>query len=303
MAEQDQERLTALQAEREQLEKRLLTLKRDRSRETDRVLKEKREALSGSYDKRLRGLDAEIRRISDQRSRARDQGVKARIAGQTEGLSGENNKLKKDLVNLFRDNHVPAICRSGPFYAWTMPRGLGEILFSLLSFVLLFGILPLVIHELLGLNAFWHWIILYLLDILIFGGLYILCNNLKLRYLSVMQKGRGIRNQIRENEKRIRRIRREIRRDRDDAVYELGAFDDELAKKTGDREQIQRERQEALEQFDAVTRTVLSDEIAMKYEKDITAVSGQLSDIDRQRKELEEKIKDYGKITDNQGNL
>ena len=303
MAEQDQERLTALQTEREQLEKRLLTLKRDRSRETDRVLKEKREALSGSYDKRLRGLDAEIRKISDQRSRARDQGVKARIAWQTEGLSGENKKLKKDLVNLFSYNHIPAICLSCSFYPSTTPRALWEILFSLLSFVLLFGILPLVIHELLGLNVFWHWIILYLLDILIFGGLYILCNNLKLRYLSVMQKGRGIRNQIRENEKRIRRIRREIRRDRDDAVYELGAFDDELAKKTGDREQIQRERQEALEQFDAVTRTVLSDEIAMKYEKDITAVSGQLSDIDRQRKELEEKIKDYGKITDNQGNL
>ena len=295
--------LSGLSEKREALNRELQAAQKELNRERDSLIKEKRGEISGAYDAQLKAADAEIRSVNDQRQKAREQGVKARIADRTASLHEENKELKQKLANIFKDNHVPAIARTGLFYAYTMPRGLREGLTAFITFLLVFGLLPFGLHSLLPQPAAWHWAVIYVAVVLVFGGIYVALSNLKTKHLGPLREGRKVRDQIRANGRQINKIAREIRRDKDDALYDLGAFDDHLAQRTQERADTERKKSEALEQFDAVTRSVLSDEVAARYEEHFNTLQQSLSELDAKTKELEEKIKRYGKIADSQGNL
>ena len=156
---------------------------------------------------------------------------------------------------------------------------------------------------LLGLSAFWHWALLYLFVILVFGGIWIGLISLKGRHLAAMKEGRSIRSRILANKRSIRKISRKIRRDRDDGLYDLQSFDDELAQYNQEKESLKARRAEALEQFDTVTKNVLTDEVAEKYKDRLRELSCAVSETDRKIKEFEEKMKNDGKTGDGPGDL
>ena len=295
--------LADLMAQRAELSKKLQNEKRNQERETENILKARRNGVAADYDRQLRTLEGKIRTVSGKRQKARSQGVKARIQDRTESLRTENAGLQKELRSLFRDNQVPAFCRTGAFYAWTMPRSGGELLTAALSFGVVFLGIPFLLYWLLGLSAFWHWALLYLFVILVFGGIWIGLISLKGRHLAAMKEGRSIRSRILANKRSIRKISRKIRRDRDDGLYDLQSFDDELAQYNQEKESLKARRAEALEQFDTVTKNVLTDEVAEKYKDRLRELSCAVSETDRKIKEFEEKMKNDGKTGDGPGDL
>ena len=298
-----QAQLSALTEKQASLQKELREAQKDMTKERDRLLRQKREEISGTFDKQLKALDGEIRSVNDKRQKARSQGVKARIAEQTASLHTENKELSRRSGNLFRDRHVPLIARTGFFYALIMPRGIKEILTAAVSFLVSFGLLPVAVHALIPKPAPWHWAVIYFAVIVVFGGIYVSLNNIKTKYLDTVREGRRLRDQVRANDRQIRKIAGEIRRDRNDKLYDLGMFDDMLAQKSQERADVERRRSEALEQFDAVTRNVLADEVAAKYEEHFSTLDRSLSDLNTKIKELEEKMRVYGKTADDKGNL
>lgn len=295
----EEARLSELKAKEDELSRSLKNTQKELEKEREHTVKEKRREVAGQYDKQLKEVAAQIKNVNDERSKMRSQGVKARIENETASLSAENKEQNKMLTNLFKDNHVPAICRTGAFYIYTMPHGIAEVVTALLSFAAVFGILPAVIHSFIKEPAFWHWIVIYLLDILIFGGIYVFLNSLKTKHFELVKQGRGIRDRIRANKKQIRKITAQIKDDKDDTKYGLQAYDDELSKLAQNQADIEKQKAAALEQFDAVTKTVLTDEINAKYQDSIQSLSAQLAETGAQIKELEEKIKLYGKTGDN----
>ena len=302
-AAEAQSQLSSLSEKRASLQKELQEAQRELAKERDSLLKKKRGEIADTYDKQLKAIDSEIRGVNDQRQKARTQGVNARIEEQTASLHAENKELLQKFGNLFKDHHAPLIARTGFFYALTMPRGVKEILTAAASFLIIFGLLPVGIYRLLPGFAAWYWAVIYFVVIIVFGGIYVLLNNIKTKYLDTVREGRKLRDRMRANRRQIRKIAAGIRRDKNDTLYDLGSFDDALAQKTQERTEAERRKSEALEQFDAVTRNVLSDEVSAKYEEHFNTLSQSISELDIRIKGLEEKIKDYGKTADDKGNI
>ena len=107
---------------------------------------------------------------------------------------------------------------------------------------------------------------IYVAAILIFGGIYVTIGNMtKVRYMEVLKEGLGIRAKIRANKKEMKVIAKTIRRDKNETVYNLQKFDDEIAQLDQDAAEINRKKKEALTTFDTVTRTIISVRKAPRY--------------------------------------
>ena len=124
----------------------------------------------------------------------------------------------------------------------------------------------------------WYLILIYLADILIFGGIYVkIGNSTKMKHMDALKEGRSIRNRIQANKKQMKAIARTIRRDKNDAVYNLEKFDDEIAQLDQDLLQTNKKKKEALAAFDSVTKTILSDEIMENNKPEIDCLQGELA--------------------------
>ena len=91
----------------------------------------------------------------------------------------------------------------------------------------------------------------------------------KVRYMDVLKEGLGIRAKIRANKKEMKVIAKTIRRDKNETIYNLQKFDDEIAQLDQDVAEINRKKKEALTTFDTVTRTIISDEITANNKEEI----------------------------------
>ena len=91
----------------------------------------------------------------------------------------------------------------------------------------------------------------------------------------------------------MKAIARTIRRDKNDAVYNLEKFDDEIAQLDQDLLQTNKKKKEALAAFDTVTKTILSDEIMESNKPEIDRLQGELAkaveELKAVRTELKEK--------------
>ena len=137
--------------------------------------------------------------------------------------------------------------------------------------------------------------------VVVFGGIYILINNkTKVRHQEALKQGRKIRDLMRTNHKKIRVITNSIRRDRDEAVYDLEKYDDEIAQIEQDLSDITSKKKEALNTFEKVTKTIISDEIAGASREKIERLEEELLRASEEAKEAEVKVKEQTLfITDN----
>ena len=149
----------------------------------------------------------------------------------------------------------------------------------LLTLLLFFLAIPCGIYFAMPERKTWYLILIYLADILIFGGIYVkLGNATKMKHMDVLKEGRALKNRIQANKKQMKAIARTIRRDKNDAVYNLEKFDDEIAQLDQDLLQTNKKKKEALNAFDTVTRTILSDEIMENSRPEIDRLQGELAE-------------------------
>ena len=257
-------------------------------------LKARGEEIARSYDAEIGKTEDQLKKVKAKREKARNQGVKGRIAEDTQSLSKENEELKGRIRTLFRANHVPGYCAGGLYYSLYFTRGLKEMGILLLALLIFFLAVPCGIYFAVPERKTWYLILIYLADILIFGGVYVkIGNSTKMKHMDALREGRSIRNRIQANKKQMKAIARTIRRDKNDAVYNLEKFDDEIAQLDQDLLQTNKKKKEALAAFDTVTKTILSDEIMESNKPEIDRLQGELAkaveELKAVRTELKEK--------------
>ena len=143
-------------------------------------------------------------------------------------------------------------------------------------------------------------ILIYLLDILLAGGLYLTVgNHTKMGHLEAVRQGRLIRDTIHTNQKKIRLITNTIRRDRNEAIYDLEKYDDEIARTEQDLTELTRKKQDALNTFDTVTQNIISDEIWNNSREKIRQLEEERTRKEERLKTSDQQIKDLSlEITD-----
>lgn len=271
LLEADEARLGEVCAQKKQTEKKLVGLEKSIGKEKNQTVAARREEAETVFLQQQKVLDTQLRDVKAAREKARSQGVKARVAEQTKALREKNEALKKEQASLFKNNRVPGFYRSGLYYTLFMPRGAKEILLALFAFFLIFILLPAGVNLLIPGEAWWHWVLVYAADILLFAGLYLgILHSSKLKHGDVIRQGRTLRSTQKKNEKQIRHITRSLKRDKDDRLYDLESFDDRLTQLAAQDDELEAKRETAMHQFDTVTRSVLIDEIDAKYQAEMT---------------------------------
>lgn len=257
------------------------------------TVKKRVEEINNTYDKEIAREQDRLRRVRSKREKAKSQGIKERIEEETAELKSNNRELKLQMKAVFQQDRVPGFCNSGWYYSLYLPRGFSEFFLLFLTILLCFLGIPSGIYLLLPEKSSFHLIGIYFLIILFFGGFYILVNNrTKVRHQSALKKGRGIRDLMKANKRKIRVIIRTIKRDRDEAVYDLEKFDDEIAQIEQDLADIAEKKKEALNTFDKVTRTIISDEIAGNSKERLRKLEEEYEAAAANEKEAEIRVKE-----------
>lgn len=285
--------LEKFRLEEKRLEKELEGEKKAVADAVSLTVKKRIEEINNTYDKEISREQERLRKVRSKREKAKSQGVRERIEEETAELRDYNRELKLNMKSLFQQERVPAFCKSGWFYSLYLPRGFSELLTLFMAVLICFLGIPWGIYMLLPVKSTVYLIAVYFITILFFGGLYIFINNLtKVRHLAVLKKGRAIRDLMKSNDKKIHVIVHSIRRDRDEAVYNLEKFDDEIARIEQDLAELADKKREALNTFDKVTRIIISDEIAGSSRERMEELSAEYEGAARSRKEEEARVKE-----------
>lgn len=267
------------------------------------TLKKRREEIDSSYDREIEKGQEKLKKARTRREKARTREEKERIAEETSQLREHNRDLKLQMKTLFQKDKVPGICRTTFYYALYCPGGFKEILIGFLTLVIAFLAIPCGIYFLIPERQLWHLIAIYFADIFLLGGLYVLVGNrTRGRYQEAIRQGRAIRDLLRSNEKKIRVITKSIQKDKNESVYDLKAYDEEIAAAQQELSETASRKQEAISVFENTTAGILTEEIRGSRKEAIQALEQSLEETRARLSEAAAGIKEQNiYITDTYG--
>lgn len=291
-------------ADQEEREERSLAAeKRALEDEVSQTVKKRLEEIHSSYDKEIAKGQERLRKARSRREKAKNKGMKERILEETAELREHRRELRLQLKTLFQKERLPGFCGSTLFYSLFYPRGLKECMILLAAVLICFLALPSGIYFLIPQRKLWQLIAVYFLDVVFFGGLYVLVGNrTRLKHQDTFRQGRAIRNVLRSDQKKIRVITHTIRRDGNEDIYGLEKYDDEIAQAEQELEEITSRKKDALNTFETVTKNIITDEIAATYQQRLKEISARLARVSEDLCTLERSIKEQNIcITDTYG--
>lgn len=293
--------LDKIRQEERRLEKELETEKKAVADTISLTVKKRMEEINDSYDKEIAKGQDRLKRVRSKREKAKSQGIKERIDEETKELRDDNRELKLQMKTLFQQDRVPRFCKSTWYYSLYYTSGFSEFLILLITILVCFLAIPWGIYSLLPEKSTYYLMGIYFATVVVFGGLYILINNkTKVHHQEALKQGRKLRGLMKTNRRKIRVITNSIKRDRDEAVYDLEKYDDEIAQIEQDLTNITSKKKEALNTFEKVTKTIISDEIAGNSREKIERLEEELSRASEEVREAEIKVKEQTLfITDN----
>lgn len=272
------QRETQLQNLENEVETSLKTKQKSVSDQITMTVKQRTDEIIKSYDAEIGKSNDRLKKVRVKREKAKSQGVKERIAEDTSGLLHENKELKRQLKTVLRADHVPRVCSSKFYYSLYFTKGFKELMILLLTMVICFLAIPCGIYFMIQNRQVLHLVLIYVLTILVFGGLYVVVGNAtKMKHLEALREGRKLRNRMVSNKKQMKKITKSIRKDKDEAIYNLEKFDDEIAQLEQDIAQAERQKKDALHTFETVTKTIISDEIMGTHRAELTQMESDLA--------------------------
>lgn len=270
-----------------QASKNLAAAQKDVQNETETEIKRKKNEISDEFNARLDERTSQIKKVKAQRGKSRAEGVKNRIQMETQSLEDANKAINQNTKEIFRQDKVPAFANSPSFYTLFVTSGIKEALIAILTVLLLLVVLPLLIYIILGKPGMLWIVLIYIVDVAVFGGLYMLITNtVKIKHAPAIDQGRKNWDRILKNRAEIRRITKRIKKDQDDSLYQLQEYDAQLIQLEQEKRSINEERLAAMAQFDSEGRARISSEIQEKNNSRLADLQDELEAANRRIEEL-----------------
>ena len=262
--------------------------------------KKRKNDITAGYDKELSKGQERLKKARSKREKAKSQGVKERIVEETADLRDDNRRIRLQIRTLFQQEHVPAFCNTGWYYALYFPRWPGEFLQLAAAVLVCFLLIPYGIYAAILAHGALYLALVYFVCAVGFGGLYVVVGNrTRDRCAQALKEGRQLRDEMHGNNKRMRVITRTIKRDRNEAIYNLEKYDDEIAQIEQSMKEMAAKKKDALNAFETVTRNIIADEITEGSREKLESMKRQCDEGEKQLKELENAVKDQNlHITD-----
>lgn len=281
--------LTERSSSRTETERALEKLKNNIEEEKSRTIASRRQDLEDGYDKKLKAKDTEISRAEDKRSKARKAEVETRVGQQTSGLKDEIRTLKDDLKNYCKQNKLPSVFKSRLYYKLYCPAGIGDWLCLIVIAAVMVGAIVAAYMLQAGIAVF---AAILVADIIILAVYISIWNKTKVRFHDNYRACREIVSNIRRDEKGVKNVSKNIRKDKSDAPYDLAQYDTEIAARKQEYSELQTQKTSALYQFDNETKQQLIAEIDGIYAERVKAAAEAAQSAAAAAAELEKRISD-----------
>lgn len=291
-----QDRNLELKKEEQRLGKLLAGKEKDLSDETETTLKKRKNEIVASYEGQIANLNARNKKVKAKKDKAKGMKVSERISEETSELREENMALATEIKAKRKADKMPRFCDTTLFYGMFLPKSLLEFVVFLAAMLLVFLALPFGVYYVFFAERFGELALafIYLITILVFGGLYLLLNNkIKERHLETMREIRGLRHQYRKNQRSIRKIQKGIKKDSDESTYGLEQYDDELMEIESEIRRIAEEEKDAVNTFEGTTSVQIREEIKGRYQAELDSLRKKYEETCADQKKAEEKVKEY----------
>lgn len=281
-----------LSEKEKQLTRQIQTMEKQLAERIDSVTKARRSELQGTYDEQLLKLKSRVKNVQTRKGKQKNNRISERIEEETAELREEKEQYLDDMAQLYRGEKLPGWLNNRYFHAITQPLTVTDFIAILLTLLFSLFIIPCGVYY----SFFRPKTILlaacYVVCVVFFGGGYLL-----LRF-RVREKHQEMFGQIRELRKKLvrvgrdmRKIARQIHKDRDESVYGLEEFDKELSELDEEIRTIENEKKRALKEYENNTRKEIAAELKAEVKEELETLRKEQDETYRAQRQKEEKVK------------
>lgn len=255
------------------------------------AIKERRSQLKKTHDEQVDAANKNLKEAEKQRRSAKSDAVQQRISTETSDLSNQNDNLKKQTKALFKDNRIPGFANSKFYYALYAPKTAGDFIILVITVVITLGVIPNVVCALLQTDKLIIKILVYLAIVVFFVAIYFIIFLASKRNTKggVLEQARPLRKEIKKNNKEIRKMSKNIVKDKDESGYGLEGYDSEIATLQQALNDTVQKREDALKVFDEETAVQIRDEIQRENQPTLDKLMEEMKTSKQEFEEAKEK--------------
>lgn len=259
--------------------------------ETEAKIKSAVNSICEGYDKSVAADKAKIKEVQAARDKAKQAGVKERIASETESLRKENESLKEQIREAFKLERIPMYCNSRIYSALFQTSGVLDCTIYIFVQLLLYVFIPVIFIFISGFPA-WGYIVYYAVMCITTVNIHkVILNKTLLKHSETIVAARDTKRTIIRNRKRIKKIARSIRSDKNEEMYGLENYDYNINRLYDHIRDVEDERKRALDEFEKTAKPDIISEIDGRSRDNINQMKTELEKNQNEYTELDELIK------------
>lgn len=262
-----------LDAEESKLEKSVSGKEKFIENEINRITRERKSQIESTFDEQINSVRSRQKKVQAKKDKTKKAAVEERIDTETADFKNEDKALKLGGKSIFKQENIPFLYNNRLFFALYFPRGFGDVLIILLTLILLLFVIPFGVYYIWFMQKSILFLVLfYVVIVVLFGGLYLIIGKTKHRHREALDKVREIRRQIYESKKHQNRIKRQIKRDKDESGYGLEEYNSEIEALQTEINEFLRQKNEALNIFESTTRADIKEQITVSNQAELDSL-------------------------------
>lgn len=279
--------MNSLVAEGKKVDGELKQLKSKLESDINTAVKKGMIEATAPEDKILAEENTKLKEVRQQREKAKNKGIRDRIEYETKDLTEENREYRKNVKRGLKENGLPAFCDSKAFFIMYCSQTAVEWVIRLAVFFAAFFVFPAVV--LLIADPWWlwkliWWVVIDVIMLAVYMTIYLISKD---RDAGILDEVRDIRDKIADNEKKIRKISSDIKKDPDESAYNLGEYDDEIKNIEVTIEEASLKKNGKLKEFEEFTKQAIIDGLNTE----------RMPEINEKQRVLEEKTGIYNQLS------
>jgi hypothetical protein len=277
----------------DQIEKQIDYKEKAIAEEIMAATKKRRNEVEASFDEQIDKVKSRIKKVKAKKDKEKNVQVSERIKVETADFTKEKVRLKEEMKAVYHKNHISLFFNNSLYHALFMPRNIKDICSILLAILVVLFVIPyLVVYRLLLPNDGLYLVIVYIITVVIFGGLYLLINEkTKGQHPDAAIDIRAIRAKQAKNQKKIEAIAKDIHKDKDESAYGLENFTGEIDELENELKSVAEEKKEGMVEFETKTKVVIESEIRADKRDELESLKIAHEQVYGEQKKTEEKVK------------
>ena len=274
-----------------ELNKNIESIQKNINDEIDNKVKEGINSVSESFDQSILEERVKLKDVQSKRDKAKHAGVKDRIQNETAELRDMNRDMYSQIKAAFKEEGIPKYCSKRWFYALFATQGIGDVFIYIISLVVLYAAIPGVMYIIPQIPK-WVLIVYYFVMITLeLTAVKLIYNRTMVPHSETIAKARRVKYDIETNQKKIKRIEKGIRKDKNEDMYGLSDFDYRINEINDSIRNIEDAKAKAIEQFNATTRTDIIAEIRGRNAGTLEQLKSQVAVCEQEMARLDSLIK------------